>query len=921
MDNKGSEGDINNIIQGFKVQLNDIFKSNQLIQDYSILKGFLTFVVSKLHSLIEGSFLKEVKSAQNSSAELDIHTIPLILDLSWEKIWYPIFKWFQSFRKAILHSFSNKDQPNYVELRKMTSKLKKFSGAVNDFYLETFRLISKNINVEMIIPSDILQSLNIKMESQINILTLDLKSKLAPLVMLMTHRSLLYLGSMHRYRSLCEKFNNRYTVEDFDKSTTFFNTAITLCPSIGETYFQKGLVFMQTNDLGLACYEFIRGSLVKLPSRSALVSIQNMLMRQDTASHKSILQVISSVHQDDLIGSKIVNREIIEYYFLVCLGYNLKKDIWIDKSSQNKEITINGIGLKHIESILYEKMSTRYIKNIELIYKNLVSVIGGFQLLELMENSVKPDNNHKKDMENNRTYLKFALTFISTVIKNIVNNMWKKDFETSEYLAIVRITFSWLKSNENALRYAQNDPIFLQSIAKLLNEIIKSEYVATGNPETRISRNYLFKEDILIYNLTCFKNNTSLYDDSLIFNSTDKINRLLGYAPEVEKLDKIGEAKLRLQSIVIIGKDILASNKCGIRWNNEIEQFDFKDIPVKIKIDEGNVYDDKEYFQTKNLKGLLPMPQKGVKSAKKMNERKPSNNKKKQEKNKNEPISSTVLEERLRDQQNKGNEAIYSGSSAVAPDSFNIKPSVTLTNKLKEHTVKTAFSNNENIVNTEDYNKRYTQVTPSDESSLSMSSIENSLRQLNQQSSVPSANKNVDDSQKFFNGAFDTRAHTASTNNLIGTHKFNMIHPGEPMQPQSNMSMMYPYSLPQSSGSESSNILSSSGSYTTPHTQSAGQAVLLQGQLHPQYYMAPQVQQQSNFGIGMTGMTMSSNMGYSNPLQFSSQNNMGSNNRPVSSATMPSLWNNNFAPNYPNPNMHQQPLSNTKTNASQTMPL
>ena len=90
-----SEGEVKKTIVGLQGQLNSIFQTDDLIRDFTLLSGFLTFVHSKLQRLIETSLENELKkqlkleSGENvaSEVQIDIKTIPYILDLSWERLW------------------------------------------------------------------------------------------------------------------------------------------------------------------------------------------------------------------------------------------------------------------------------------------------------------------------------------------------------------------------------------------------------------------------------------------------------------------------------------------------------------------------------------------------------------------------------------------------------------------------------------------------------------------------------------------------------------------------------------------------------------------------------------------------------------------------------------------------------------------
>jgi len=187
------------IIKGFQIQLDDIFKSNQLTQDYTILKGFVSFVQSKIQSVLENNFQRALEESKSNDGVSDIDFIPFILDLTWESIWYPIFKWFQSFRKVVLRSSANKNQPSYTELRKFTSKVKKFSNSVADFYMNTILMFHNNVDTSSAIPKFLSNNLNLESRTNPSPASVEYNSKFAALLIRSYHRCLIYLGSLHRY--------------------------------------------------------------------------------------------------------------------------------------------------------------------------------------------------------------------------------------------------------------------------------------------------------------------------------------------------------------------------------------------------------------------------------------------------------------------------------------------------------------------------------------------------------------------------------------------------------------------------------------------------------------------------------------------------------------------------------------------------
>ncbi|CAB4255008.1 similar to Saccharomyces cerevisiae YDR206W EBS1 Protein involved in inhibition of translation and nonsense-mediated decay [Maudiozyma barnettii] len=718
------------IIKGFQIQLDDIFKSNQLTQDYTILKGFVSFVQSKIQSVLENNFQRALEESKSNDGVSDIDFIPFILDLTWESIWYPIFKWFQSFRKVVLRSSANKNQPSYTELRKFTSKVKKFSNSVADFYMNTILMFHNNVDTSSAIPKFLSNNLNLESRTNPSPASVEYNSKFAALLIRSYHRCLIYLGSLHRYKALCEKFNNRYVVDDFNKSLQYFDFAILLCPSVGETYFQKGLIYMQMNKISKLCVNNIIGCLVPLRSRSALININNLFSKRDSSLHKAVLEVLSSIHKDDLIGSKIVNREIIEYYTIVLLGYNLQKESWIDNQGKSISPAINSIGLKHLELTLYEKISTRYIKNIELIYHNIISVIGSYHLIDTLKMGCDEETVKQSKID----YLKFAFSFISIVLEKVVIDGWTKNIETSEYLSIARIILNWVQADKDVLAYANSNSSFTQLVATLLNDILDSKYLSPGDLETKIPRTYMLEDDILLNSLPILRKSYSEFDDSSIISASDRIDRLSGQIGSSEKLDKIGESTLRMKSIIKMGSKVLLKNTQDITWDENTGKYKFTKTRKRTKLNNRESFqgDDNRYSSNGAFNINNDRIPKGLFSKEIINNAQTK-------RNNHSYVTKNVTSKNTTDpnKNNKGqsnkNIPVYSGSSVVAPETFNIKPSIGLANKVEEPGVTEQYNNNilsDNISSTNYKNP----ATPLEvDAPLDMATIESALRELTKQ--------------------------------------------------------------------------------------------------------------------------------------------------------------------------------------------
>ena len=328
-----SEALVWNTINDFHERLNEILRTNQITHDYALLSGFLTFVHSKLLKMTENNLNKQkqlyrqYKEYPSEMTEIfDNHTTVLILDALWGKIYYPIFKWFQTLRNFIVPRKAG-EQPKYFEFRKMSSKISKFYKEVQAFLNSIISLILMDPEIEATdgVPPQVFVFFNLKKKAAKALpkklrLSLKYNDPLANIVRLVLHRCILYLGSAQRYKIMYEKISNRHSVEDFVKSKEYFDLASLLLPSSGETYLQRGMVYIQTDNLGTAVQEFIKGSLAKSPCPAALSNFKTIILENDSTLHLRLDKLILDVHSQDLKGTKIVNREIIEIYFLDIFG-------------------------------------------------------------------------------------------------------------------------------------------------------------------------------------------------------------------------------------------------------------------------------------------------------------------------------------------------------------------------------------------------------------------------------------------------------------------------------------------------------------------------------------------------------------------------------------------------------------------------
>lgn len=649
-------------ITSYEKQWMELLQNSQLTEDFTLLLGFLSFVNSKSEKLINTCLEQQkriyVVGGPDSEKELDEKYIPLVLGALWERIYYPIFKWFQAWKKHIVPK-SPKEKPRHVEFRKMNSKFNKFFFAVHKFYYSYIELLHETYDTSSIISKKTIEELNLKSttnkddgvnDSKI-ILRID--SKMTILVVVTINRCLLYLGCMQRYRTMNEKMFERYSINDFKKSLRYLDTALLILPSVGEPHLQKSLIHLSTNNIGISTYESIRSSLSRIPSRSALNNFNVLMYDVNSTLRKRFNELLKNTQNLDLGRTKIVKREITEYYFLALFGVYFAPASW--KSKDNLENLYNNINLTYLKRTLYETIENKYEKNLTLIVDNLLMCIGGFQLLLLNngKNTIGETKNMSltdlNDIQTN--FLIFTFDYITHLIDDVIRQAWNEN-DHWEYLGMIRIIECWIKTNRAVLQFSHRNDKFCRSLAYFINDTWKTEKINKENlPSHKPKREYYFEEDIICKDFACVNNGLNDFNDSEIFNKPDTAERLVG---NVKKVDEIEDHKqnneLRLLVVVSSGMKFLRKNTCGVEWVEQDQKYQIRNVIKKNEI-KGN----------RKEKISLKKDNKSIKTNR---------------------INVTELENKIQRLRNLDQTSIrsYSGSSVPsAPESFNIKPSITLT--------------------------------------------------------------------------------------------------------------------------------------------------------------------------------------------------------------------------------------------------
>lgn len=712
---------ITKTISELEIQLQNIFKSDVLNHDFTILNGFLIFAQSKLMNFLDSNmnlFINTVRENKNQNdIQVGIDNIMTLLTLSWERLWNPIYRWFQSWHQSLV-SVKDSKKIKYPEFRRLNSHLSKFSKMVNGQFMKLMDNILSNLNIEDIIPyrifiknTPILNEIDLKIKEENVEKDKDKRIKivkdnlvLIQGVILIVHRCLLYLGCVIKYKSIMIKASPNNFMTDFRLSLKFIENSIILLPSLGESYFQRSLIELQCNHIGLTVYDLLRASLSSFPHGQALSLYQAIMYSIESPLNKKVKKLISSIYMDSLNNSeKLINREIIEFFPLALIGGRLFPEVWADS---NNKLNLDGskVSLKQLEILFFEKVSTRYSKNMELILKNLLLLFGSFhlQMIQWLKTSDIRHVSLSKLEVYDLSLLKFIFKYIVTIIDKVILNHWDKDLNNFEYLAIVRIIFLWLQTNKFALDYSQDDPSFNQKLALLLNSIIQSRItknVLYNDENILVKRQYIFEEEIMLRDFACITipKFVGISDEDMYKQGTS-IDRFYGHVSDDNgnadtEMTVKAENYIRLESIIIFGKQYMKFNRCGIKLNKETGQYN---IPLQLTKAVTIKSAPKKIITLEKIK-----PNRGILKLKKKSENDSSAVKAK----KDTVLSFEEIEAKQKDNQQK--QAIewgYSGSSAVAPSSITVKPSFRLPDPNESVTEKTGLTsvlsskpNNENI--------------------------------------------------------------------------------------------------------------------------------------------------------------------------------------------------------------------------------
>ncbi|KAH3902074.1 uncharacterized protein SCODWIG_00066 [Saccharomycodes ludwigii] len=572
--NNNNNTQVISICNDLSKQLQQILNTPYVGDDETLIPGFLLFAHTKLNSLIVADDYKDCVA---------------LLEFSWKFIHSLIFKKYYSIKKQILNKYNitdNKLRDNVqciVELRKLSSRFNKCFKMIHKFYYNNLEKIVLNSydNIVQIIPEKLLkENLNIK-NTLVETTTKSTGSVLLVSVATSVYHCLASLGQCQRYMALMESIN--YKIEDFKKSLKYLNLAELILPSVGDTFIIKSKIYMCCDCYGYSVYCLLRASLSRIPSEVAQQNLLNLLEERSNEDFKKMLDKMDKMNKNKK-NKMIINKEIIENYFLYCWAIVLTNK---DHDFDNDEICQFRL------NIFLEKIAARYKKNIEPIYVNLLILIGGFELFVKGKKKI-----NLSDIDTHQlSYLNFAFRYIVYILNVVISQEWNNFHQGYQYLAFLRIVNCWLKSNKLVLQYAHRNEDFNKTFSTILNMIIKSNK-STIELTHRPKRQYYFREDVELREFQPINFAMSDFNDSGLVNYKDSNKRFMGLVDDIEDLHNSDndsnnvsskedsmttnasnnnkfhynleeqEGKLRIMAIVYSGKRIIDGNFVNIKFEN-----------------------------------------------------------------------------------------------------------------------------------------------------------------------------------------------------------------------------------------------------------------------------------------------------------------------------------------------------------------
>ena len=470
--------DIDSTIASNKAAIKQLLTNQSSSTDSSLLQGTLSFCNSKFSSYILntlsneyiltfGNNLNELSnnntsstSNSNSNSNQSLHLNPSnsnsvdkIVGRVWIEIHHPAIKYFQSsfhqlnkssklknrsLNSSISISSNNNSANNnsqkqysssFVEYKKLFDKFVKFISKAYDFYFTILKSILNTYDLSIYIPVKKLAStLKLDLKNSNDKLQLPRSNHLVFSLIYITHKCVLFIGDLSRYRTLVAKTylpSTSISKEDnnnYSKSIELYKLSLLILPSLGDPYNHIAIIDNLKDDKFNVVYNFIRASLTSSPLTVSYTNLLNLLSKHPRTN--SILRKFE--YLNSLERSTITKNDrlcLLKSQFLILLNYNLLPDKWRLKNGY----LISGHPIGIIENDFYYLLSTldfhKQIFN-DFYFKQLVILIGGFELLidnKIVNKNIDIDFSLSQSSENIQSYLDFLFRYLETFLKICVH--------------------------------------------------------------------------------------------------------------------------------------------------------------------------------------------------------------------------------------------------------------------------------------------------------------------------------------------------------------------------------------------------------------------------------------------------------------------------------------------------------------------
>lgn len=554
------------VIDDSKKQLTEALTN--VTPDDFLISGILNFIRSKFLSFIIKDINDSIRKASPQLNESDLQlaqgdskkaeeTAECLIDRIWSDFYHPVMRYYQSQFQELKNQELKLKRKRTVELRKLNDRFKKISKVTSDFFLDLLKQILTQHKLDFIVPKNFYNFLDLEISPnavQIN------KSDNAIVVKLVyvAHRSLLFLGSISRYRSSFSQMLAKTEHEDFNRALQYTHYSELLLPAFGEARNHIGMIYSAQGDNLSASYEFLRSCSTRIPSKLGAANYR-VCMNSTTA----VIDDLNRLRLEDNITNK--NRyKHLSTYFSVLYGFHFNPSRW----KRSESTFINGTPVKEVKNDLYKIISDLASKgqdDVFVLQKMLILLIGGISFSEASRTtSLTPELT---------TLFMFAFEFIDIIEKFFIEQ-WSVDKSKSlKLLPLIRLILSWLRNNKLALQYSHRDSNFLKTTAILLNLLFK--HSQGGDSDHRPKRDQYFFEDVGLKEFIPIGRLFWDFDDGHIFEDSNSTLKLIG---EFKPHDEKEETSLRGLAVGYLGKKIISANRVGIKFDDEKKLFDVSDV-------------------------------------------------------------------------------------------------------------------------------------------------------------------------------------------------------------------------------------------------------------------------------------------------------------------------------------------------------